>query len=368
MILSKENIALLSLILFSGALIFSSLINNLLLHFSKNLGTRKKDAIQIRWNSTSKPALGGISFYFIFLISFISMLFVFNKSNYFTAVNNLGVLAALTVAFLMGLADDAFDTKPLIKFLAQFTCAIILILTGTKISCFGNELCSYVLTIFWIIGIMNSVNMLDNMDAITAIVSAGIMLFISLLTLTNETFFAPVSILSISMLGTLIGFLFFNWYPSKMFMGDTGSQFLGVFLAILGINYCWNANLLMGASLNNMHHEWYFDLKGLLIVSCVFIMPLSDTLTVVINRINSGKSPFIGGKDHTTHFLFFSGFSEKKIALIFLFVTLMGCYLSYLIIHDNNWSAMKFMMYCLFPVLVFTALFITTKRKSRFSN
>jgi UDP-GlcNAc:undecaprenyl-phosphate GlcNAc-1-phosphate transferase len=364
MTLNKENITLLALILFSGALIFSSLINNLLLHFSKNLGTRKKDAIQIRWNSTSKPALGGISFYFIFLISFISMLFVFNKSNYFTAVNNLGVLATLTIAFLMGLADDAYDTKPVIKFLAQFICAIILILTGTKISCFGNELCSYTLTILWIIGIMNSVNMLDNMDAITAIVSAGIMLFISLLTLTNETFFAPISILAIAMLGTLIGFLFYNWYPSKMFMGDTGSQFLGIFLAILGINYCWNANELV--SLSSLDpQKWYFQLKGFLVVACVFIIPISDTLTVVINRIQSGKSPFIGGKDHTTHFLFYNGFTEKKIALIFLFITLMGCYLSYLIIYDNSWNATKFIIYAFFPTLVCSGLFIITKRKKK---
>jgi len=244
----KENISLLSLILFSGSLILSALINNLLLHFSKNLGTRKRDAVQIRWNSTSKPALGGISFYFIFLISFISMLFVFNTNSYFTNVNVLGILAALTIGFIMGLADDAYDTKPVIKFLAQFICAIILILTGTKISIAGNDLLGYTLTIIWVIGIMNSINMLDNMDAITSMVCCGILIYISLFTLSQKQFFAPLSILSISMLGSLIAFLFYNWYPSKMYMGDTGSQFLGVFLAIIGIDYCWNVNLILTSS------------------------------------------------------------------------------------------------------------------------
>jgi UDP-GlcNAc:undecaprenyl-phosphate GlcNAc-1-phosphate transferase len=94
-------------------------------------------------------------------------------------------------------------------------------------------------------------------------------------------------------------------------------------------------------------------------------MPISDTLTVIINRINSGKSPFIGGKDHTTHYLFYNGFTEKKIALIFLFITLMGCYLSYLIIYDNSWSATKFILYAIFPVLVCSSLFIITKRKKK---
>jgi UDP-GlcNAc:undecaprenyl-phosphate GlcNAc-1-phosphate transferase len=360
--INKDNITLLSLILFSGSLIFSSLINNLLLHFSKNLGTRKKDGLQIRWNSTSKPALGGISFYFIFLISFISMMFVFDKNNYFTAINNLGILAALSIAFVMGLADDAYDTKPLIKFLAQFICAIILILTGTKINCFGNELCSYTITILWIIGLMNSINMLDNMDAITSIVAAGIMLFISILTLTNEQFFAPISILTIAMLGSIIGFLFFNWYPSKMFMGDTGSQFLGAFLAIIGINYCWNATTLMNVDISLLA-SWQNQLKGFLVVACVFIMPLADTISVVINRMAEGKSPFIGGKDHTTHHLFYKGLSEKKIAVLFLLLTLLGSYISYFIIIDKQWSAVKFLMFSLYPLSVFTILFSITRKK-----
>lgn len=360
--LNKENITLMALILFSGSLIFSSVINNLLLHFSKNLGTRKKDGLQIRWNSTSKPALGGISFYFIFLMSFISMMFVFDKNNYFTTINNLGILAALSIAFVMGLADDAYDTKPLIKFLAQFICAIILILTGTKINCFGNELCSYIVTILWIIGLMNSVNMLDNMDAITSIVASGIMLFISVLTLTNEQFFAPISILAIAMLGSTIGFLFFNWYPSKMFMGDTGSQFLGAFLAIIGIDYCWNAtSFIQLETFANAY--WPNQFKGLLVVSCVFIMPLTDTITVVINRMSAGKSPFIGGKDHTTHHLFYKGFSEKKIAVLFLFLTVLGSYLSYFIIKDNNWTATKFLIYSLYPITIFISLFSITRKK-----
>lgn len=357
----SENIPLLFLLIFSGALIFSAVINNLLLNFSKNLGTRKKDAVQIRWNPTSKPALGGISFFVIFLISFISIQFIIGQtSNYFSDKKTFGILSSISIAFIMGLADDAYDTKPLIKSLTQFICALLLILTGTRIECFESEFLNYTLTILWVIGMMNSINMLDNMDAITTIVSIAILLFISSITIIQSHALSPLSILSIAMLGCLMGFLIYNWHPSTMFMGDTGSQFLGVFLAIVGIEYCWNikpdADDLFPIE---------FSSKSILVVASTFVIPLTDTVTVVINRLMRGDSPFVGGKDHTTHHLFFNGITEKKIAILFFITTLVGCYLSYLIITDKNWSMQKFWIYSLFPILVFIPLFILTHYKPK---
>jgi UDP-GlcNAc:undecaprenyl-phosphate GlcNAc-1-phosphate transferase len=76
-----------------------------------------------------------------------------------------------------------------------------------------------------------------------------------------------------------------------------------------------------------------------------------------------GKSPFIGGKDHTTHHLFYKGLSEKKIAVLFLLLTLLGSYISYFIIIDKQWSAVKFLMFSLYPLSVFTILFSITRKK-----
>lgn len=260
----------------------------------------------------------------------------------------------------MGLADDAYDTKPLIKSLTQFVCALILILTGTRIECFENELLNYTLTILWVIGMMNSINMLDNMDAITTIVSIGILIFISTITILQSHTLTPISILVIAMLGSLCGFLIYNWHPSKMFMGDTGSQFLGVFLAIIGIEYCWNIKPSIDALF-----PIEYGTKSILVVASVFVIPLTDTITVVTNRLIRGKSPFVGGKDHTTHSLFFQGITEKKIALLYFGLTCIGCYLSYLIITDNNWSLQKFWLYSIYPISVFLPLFLLTYNKNK---
>jgi UDP-GlcNAc:undecaprenyl-phosphate GlcNAc-1-phosphate transferase len=126
--------------------------------------------------STTKPSLGGFSFYIVFLIS-ISMLGVFPvmEDSYFNK-RLVGLLVASSLGFLMGLADDAYNTNPLIKFIGQFTCANILIATGFEIEITPMTQFNYIFTVIWVIGLMNSINLLDNMDAIAASTSASIML------------------------------------------------------------------------------------------------------------------------------------------------------------------------------------------------
>lgn len=354
-----NNIPLLFLLIFSGAMFFSVLINNILLNFSKNLGTRKSDGVQIRWNSTSKPALGGISFYVVFLISFICLQFILGKTTeYLSDKKTFGILSSISIAFIMGLADDAYDTKPLLKFLTQFFCALILLITGTKIECFDSEFLNYTLTILWVVGMMNSINMLDNMDAITTVVSIAAIGFIIVLTVLQTQALSPLPILAVSMLGSLVGFLIYNWHPSKMFMGDTGSQFLGIFLAVIGIEYCWDIKPFL-----EDQFPVAYGTKSILVIASTFIIPLSDTITVVINRTSQGRSPFVGGKDHTTHNLFFRGLTEKKIAVLYFLISALGCFLSYQIISDHQWSINKFYLYSIFPILVFGTLFTLTHLK-----
>lgn len=341
--------------MFSCTLIFSALINNIFLKFAKTLGIRKNEGVQIRWSLTAKPALGGISFYVIFLISFICVALILGSTHtYLSDRKLLGILASITIAFIMGLADDAFDTKPLLKFLTQFSCAIILMISGTKINCFNSEFANYTLTILWIVGLMNSINMLDNMDAITTLVSMVILSFVLSINILNKTALSPIPFLSLGMLGALSGFLIYNWHPSKMFMGDTGSQFLGIFLAILGIDNCWNVPPT-GESLPVIYAS-----KSILITGLVFLVPLSDTITVVINRLSKGRSPFIGGKDHTTHHLFFNGVTERRIAVLYVILNTISCYLAWEVITETQWSLEKFWLYAIYPLLVFSCLFSIT--------
>lgn len=329
--------------------IFSIIINYILLKFVQTLGIRGKEADQVRWNPNSKPALGGISFYVIFLFAFIVTILISNKSISFN-LQILGILIASTLAFLMGLADDAFNTQPLLKFLTQVVCAFVAITTGHNITLFQNDFLNYLLTIIWVVGIMNSINMLDNMDGITSIVSIVICLFMVVTNISLQNTMGYTTILNLGVLGALCGFLIYNFHPSKMFMGDTGSQFLGLFLSVMAIDNCWNIE--MPQAVFNHH------ILNVILIPLVFLIPITDTTTVVINRIRAGNSPFVGGKDHTTHHLFFKGITEKRIAILYFLISVVGIIFAYNLIF--NFSLVLFYISCAYILLVFVTLYLNT--------
>lgn len=358
----QNNVLLFVVLTIGTTFILSVLFNSILLKFSQTLGVRNQQNSQkeIRWNPQIKPSIGGISFFVIFLITFIIVNFIDHllPLNY-SSVKIIGIFVVCTIAFLMGLADDAYNTQPLLKFVAQLVCGLILYFSGTKIDIFSNEALNFGLTIIWVIGLMNSINMLDNMDGITCIVSISSLIFIIALTLNLNILLSPLPILSLGILGALLGFLVYNWHPAKMFMGDTGSQFLGAFLAVVGIDYCWNSNSLGSNSTFSINPI----LQGFISIALIFILPLTDTITVSFNRIKRGQSPFIGGKDHTTHHLFFRGITEKRIAILF---SIIGCIsLSLALQLILNYELMWFIISIVFCAITFLSLYLNTiiKRK-----
>ncbi len=347
---------------FAASFIFSFLINSLFLRFSKNLGIRDNKETVIRWASTSKPAFGGISFYIVFLISFASYSIFFEAQEVLLNKKIVGLLGTVTVAFMMGLADDAYNTRPFLKLFVQILCAVILCYSGIHISIFADMTINYLVTILWIVGIMNSINMLDNMDSIAAIVSimifatAAMLIFLSN-TAANNIYF----LILIGLIGSLSGFLIFNWHPSKLYMGDTGSQVIGLLLAITGIVYFWNGD---GSSAEKISVT-----RQLAIVITAFILPLADTTIVVINRLLKRRSPFVGGRDHTTHNLYFRGITERRIALLFGTIGVVSLLITYYIQnHLSTWGMKEFILFLLYPVAIFLSLFGVTKMKTNILN
>src|SRR6185436_7376101 len=291
--LSAHYYKLIYTVFFICSVSFSFLINSLFLRFFHTLGIRNKnDGTVIRWGAQSKPAIGGLSFYILFLISVACYSFFFNPSQVFYNMKFVGLIISMAVGFIIGLYDDAYDTRPFLKFFAQFICALVLIFTGIYIRIFSDEYLNYLITVFWVVGIMNSINMLDNMDAITTIVAINIVLGSILLIILHHDFENMHLIILIGVLSSLFGFIYYNWNPSKMYMGDTGSQFLGVFLAAMGIMYFWN---------DSYTTQPIAPMKQVFTAVLAFLLPIIDTTVVVMNRLSKGKSPFIGGKDHTTH-------------------------------------------------------------------
>ena len=221
------------------------------------------------------------------------------------------------------------------------------------------------ITIFWVVGIMNSINMLDNMDAITSSVGSIIILaaiaFIllqkdySIEYLLQKDFSSLYLLMLVGVLASLIGFLFFNWHPSRLYMGDTGSQFLGIILAFVGITYFWNGSDVEGNKIVSKQ-----IISGLLI----FIIPLTDTVTVIINRLLKRQSPFVGCKDHTTHHLHYLGMTDRQIALCFTGVTLVSLMLTvFFINYIKTWNNNIVMLFSAYIAAIFGLLYYATKYK-----
>lgn len=299
------------------AISLSLAINYLLLKFSFNLGSRDNVTFkQVRWSSHVKPAIGGISFFIVFLLSWGIFGLISKENVQIPTLQIIGIVAACSIGFLAGLYDDAFNTNPLIKFLLQFSCGVILLSCGIKIDISNSELVNIFFTLFWVVGLMNSINMLDNMDGVAASISiliiSGIMITMFLTTNIASDFYP---IVFVGVLGALVGFLKFNWSPSKIYMGDTGSQFLGVFLAATSIVFLWQFN---------KGNQGLIQVKPFVLPALFFIVPIIDTTTVTIRRLLKGGSPFVGGKDHITHHLVYLGLKEKQIVFILVFTTLLS--------------------------------------------
>lgn len=298
------------LFLFFGLGVTASLIiNSVLLRFSRNLGIRNKNDVVIRWSNESKPSLGGISMYAVFLFSFIAIAALFPSLDVFSDSRFLALVSGGTVSFIIGITDDAYNTKPLLKLGGQILCGLLIIYSGLHIDLFHHQISDQIFTVLWVVLIMNSLNMLDNMDGITGTVSFFILVlsFISL-SFTNGLVINFQTVLIVSVIGALIGFMYFNVHPSKMFMGDTGSQFISFFIAYISIESLWNFPRAIDMP------SW----SGALLVLTIFTPAGVDTLTVVINRLKKGKSPMVGGKDHTTHHLVYKGLSDFGVWVVFL--------------------------------------------------
>ncbi len=343
-------------VFFVCAFLFSFLFNRLFLKFSKTLGIRHLDENLIRWGPQTKPSLGGISFFIMFLLSFSFIAVISFEDQYVIDKRLIGFILAVTLGFVVGLADDAYDTNPLLKAFAQFTCANILMSMGIYIEVTPFMAFNYFFTTLWVIGIMNSINMLDNMDGIATIVSISTIVGALALILFQEDYGNVYIIILVGMLATLIGFLFFNWYPSKMYMGDTGSQFLGVFLATISIVFFWQFRDEAGSVI---------QLRQFIIPLIIFIIPFSDTFTVVIRRIARQQSPFIGGKDHITHYLGYLGLPDNMIAIVIGFISFVSVGLMWVIlIKFEDWRTWySFLVIGYFLIIFFLINYYYEKAK-----
>ncbi len=328
----------------------SYIIGRFLIKKSQKFSFNKSNQSAVRFGSQATPIYGGVIFYIIFILSTVFSLLMSNDS---VTINHLFIFLLVgTIGFFIGLADDLLSPSPFFKFFGQSLVAITLILLGVTTKVSDSETLNSIITFIWVIGIMNSINLLDNMDAVSSTVSTLIFAAVIGVLLFSESINFPIVILLAGIVGSLLGFLKFNWNPSKMYMGDNGSQFLGAVLAVVGIMYFWNNSISVEISVQ----------KSFWATVLAFIIPIIDTTTVFVNRIMRGQSPFVGGRDHTTHHLYYLGLSVKQVTLLLDFLTVVSLGLSvYIIKFVDEWTIVDSLIFGGYSLVLFTIIYSTTK-------
>lgn len=329
----------------------SYIIGKFLIKKSHKFKFNKSNQDGVRFSSQTKPIYGGVIFYVIFVLSIIFSLVLSSDDQ---TINQLFTFLLVgTIGFFIGLADDLVSPSPFFKFFGQSLVAGALIFLGVTVQVSSNEIVNGIITFVWVIGIMNSINLLDNMDAISGSVSTLVLIAVMVILLMSDSINFPIVILLAGTIGALLGFLKFNWNPSKMYMGDNGSQFLGAVLAVVGIMFFWNSSSpVVEVSLQ----------KSFWATVLAFLIPIIDTTTVFVNRIARGQSPFVGGSDHTTHHLFYLGLSVKQVALFLNFLTFISLGLSvYIVKFVDEWTITHTLVFGGYSLILFAMIYSTTK-------
>ena len=257
-----------------------------------------------RMHKKPTPRIGGLAIIFGFTVA--TLCFAQPSRQLY------GTLAGAAIIAVMGVIDDCKNLPAKLKFVIQIIAALVVVFAGDiKIDVFTNpnflsdnpywvlpEWLSVTLTVIWIVFITNAVNFIDGLDGLAAGVSA--IMSISLVFISIRVGEYSIAILGIALMGSCFGFLPFNFNPAKIFMGDTGSTFLGFMLATLSIQGVFKSYAVISFAV------------PLLILG----LPLFDALFAMIRRILRGQSPMTADRGHLHHRLVDMGFSQKQTVFI----------------------------------------------------
>lgn len=284
---------------------------------AKKVGAMDVPKDERRMHHKPIPRMGGLAIFLGFIVSFL----IFGKMN----SEIRGILLGAVIIIVLGVLDDILTLKALPKFLVQIAAAVIVVVSGCRIEHFlGFTLpawLSYPVSVIWIVAITNAVNFIDGLDGLAAgvsAISAGTMLIVALILVPDGTAMASAILLA-GIVGACIGFIPFNFNPASIFMGDTGSTFLGFMLASVSIFGLFKTYAVISFAVP-------FLVLGL---------PIFDICFAVIRRLAKGQSPMHADRGHVHHRLIDMGFTQKQaVAISYLLSAILG--LSAVVLTDSG--------------------------------
>lgn len=265
-----------------------------------------------RWHKEPTAMMGGVAIWLAVVITYFAFVRPPSPQGWLHFPGSFldVVIGASTFLFLVGLADDLFHSKPYQKLIGQVMGSAFVLYYGLSLPWTSSHSVNMAITIFWLIGITNAVNLLDNMDGLAVGIAAIASCFLAVSFLSTSQ---PIeALLLLTFAGALLGFLVFNSNPATIFMGDSGSMFIGFFLASAAL-----VNVSGGRSRSL--------LPVLAVPILVLFIPIFDTTFVTILRKVSGRAVSHGGRDHTSHRLVALGMSERHaVWMLYGFAALSG--------------------------------------------
>lgn len=290
------------------------------------------------------PRIGGLAIIFGFIVAVISFNDDWSRA---TAAILIGAL----VLGVLGVIDDCKELDAKIKFVVQIAAALIVVFHGDiRISVFSNPnlfseqpfvilpyWLSVTVTVLWIVFMTNAVNFIDGLDGLAAGVSAIMSMSLVFIAITYDEY--TIAVLGLALMGSCFGFLPFNFNPAKIFMGDTGSTFLGYMLAVLSVQGMFKSYAVISFAV------------PLLMLG----LPLFDALFAMIRRILSGKSPMVADRGHLHHRLYDMGFSQKQTVFILYAISgVLG--ITAILLAEQRFSRAMLLLICVLIFLLIAAM------------
>lgn len=318
------------------AFLISAVICIFFIKYYSNFKNKSKN--QKRLNSLNVIPLGGVAMAFSF---FLSVRFLGEASSKFAFIS----FFALSIA-LVGVVDDFLNLNWKIKILFQFLfVGIPVINLGIYINIenilqvnFSNSL-NFLFTISWVILLMNSINFTDNMDGFAGLNTSFIALGLGVISfIFKQNYLADISLV---LFFSIIGFFIFNYPPAKIYMGDSGSLFIGYILGFISILFDWNP-LNQGSIYDSFAPVLLF-----------FTIPLLDFTTVFTYRIKNNISPTTGGTDHISHRLLKLGLTVRGVLFVFFLINCIVFGILSASIFFNELTIYLISIYILFIVIMF---------------
>lgn len=258
------------------------------------------------------PRLGGFAIFLGFFVS--TMVFTFN----FITLPIYGLLLGAMIIVALGMADDVLALRASYKFVVQIIAVVIPVLCGIRIERFPNFFgetayieipygWSIAISIIWILAILNAVNIIDGLDGLACGVSSIMTISCTAILLLLES--AQVAVIAAALAGACMGFLPYNINPAKLFMGDTGSMFIGYTLACLSIIGLFKA----------------YAIVAFFVPVLLYLLPIFDLMFAAVRRMLTGHSPMQADKSHLHHKLIAIGFSQKQaVAILYGIAAILG--------------------------------------------